>query len=672
MLLFVFGFVIILGRLFWVQVVDHTRYREVAKRQYESKVELRAERGSFFDRKNREIVGMIRTTSFAADPTVVEQPALIAQLLAGATGVSDNEYLAKLRTKGRRFVWLARGVNTALFPDLDILKDPGLIRVTEPKRNYLYGTVGAQLLGSTDVDNNGVTGLELQYDHALRGRPGFVIMQRDGRGRLRTGVNPERRSPQNGNNLTLTIDIEFQKVVEQELARGVAESGALSGTIVAMEPTTGYILAMASYPSYDPLRLDLTTNDALRIRAITDQYEPGSTVKAITAAALIQEGKLGPSDTVNMHGGTLHLGPYVIRDDHPMRQSTLQSALEQSSNVAFASSVQLLDDRVFYKYFRDFGFGIPTGIDIRGEVRGLLKKPTQFAFGTKNYMAHGYGLSCTALQILNAYATIANGGQMMEPRCVQRITDPAGKVVARFEPQKVRRVISEETAKKVTQMLIGAVERGTGVKAAIPGLSIAGKTGTSKQLILGSYEQTSAYTASFVGFYPAQRPQIAMIVLLDKPTTSIYGGTTAAPIFRRIVQKSLSMITLNPTEQQSLAASAAADSVVVPDIRGLRPSTADTILAKLGLRLADKSDNGIVLHQAPSAGTSVERGQVIQIRITPHQKKAHPDVRGMVLRRAISILHDAGYEVRVRGSGIVQEQHWTGDTCTLHASSSKP
>lgn len=665
-LVFSIGFALVLGRLFWVQVVNGPYYRSLAKKQYESKVELRAERGSLFDRNGREIVGMIRTTSFAADPTLVQNPNLIAQLLGVATEQSADVFLDKMRDKSRRFVWLARGINTALNPDLAHLRDQGLIRVTEPKRNFLYGPVGAQIIGTTDVDNNGLTGLELQFDSLLRGKSGFMVMQRDGRGRLRPGVNPERQSPRDGYNIQLTIDIELQRVVEQELKRGVADAGAAGGTVVAIEPSSGEILAMASWPSFDPNRLDNATSSAIRIHAITDQYEPGSTMKAITACALLEERKLAPDDKVDGHGGQLAAGRAVIRDDHPLSATSFRIALEQSSNVVFAQSSQLLDDRVFYKYVRDFGFGIPTGIDLPGEVRGVLKRPSTFDPYTKMYMAHGYELSCTALQMLNAYATIANDGVMMEPHCVRAIKSPQGKVLREFPAQRVRTVVSERTAHDVAAMLVGVVERGTGKNAQIPGVRIAGKTGTAQQLVDGLYSQ-KAYTSSFVGFYPANNPRVAMIVMLDRPTTSIYGGTVSAPIFRRIVQKTMTMLKLDANTIQNIAASASADSVRVPDIRGLHPSTADTMLQKLGLSVSNLVDTGIVSQQQPSPGTRVQRGSSVSISLTERKPQIPPNVKGLMLRRAITILHAAGYEVRIRGRGIVTGQEFANNVCTLTA-----
>jgi cell division protein FtsI (penicillin-binding protein 3) len=669
-LFFGVAFVVIIGRLFFVQVIEGARYRDLAKKQYESKVPLRAERGRLTDRNGRDMATMMKMTSFAADPTVLEQPELVAQLLAATGSEPASVYLNKIRSAKGRFVWLARGINTVLFPVLDTIKIRGLIRVKEPKRLFTHGPLAAQVIGTTDVDNNGLTGIELQYNEVLKGKSGFVVMQRDGMGRLRPGINPEREAALDGKSLQLTIDLEMQRVVEQELARGVYENGAISGTVIAIEPSTGDILAIASYPSFHPNRLDQATDDAIRIRSITDQYEPGSTMKAITAAALIEEGKISRLDPVDGGMGEIQMpGGAVIKDDHPVGQTNFQGALEQSSNVVFATLSRRLDDRVFYKYVRDFGFGIPTGIDLPGEVRGRLKRPNEFDVSTKSYMAFGYEVSATALQVLCAYAAIANNGVLMQPRIIQAVMQDKSNEMINIPPQKVRQVIRESTAEQLKEMLVGVVENGTATQAAIPGVRIAGKTGTAQQLTNGEYDRKN-YTASFVGYYPADKPRVAMIVMLDRPTASIYGGQTAAPIFRRIVQKTMTMLKLDVATQERIAATNVSDSVVVPDIRGLSYSTADSVLHRLGLRLDTAGAGPLVLRQTPTQGVRLERGSAVRAEFQQLANTSTlPSVVGFSLRKAITVLHAAGYEVRVRGSGKVVQQDWVNKTCIITAQS---
>lgn len=668
-LVILFGcvFAVIGLRLFWIQVIEGARYREQAKRQYESKVELRADRGMIRDRNGRTIASMTTLTSFAADPTILQREDDFVRLLAIADGRDEEWYRERIRKEKGRFTWLARGVNAVMYPALDTLRDRGIIRVREAKRHYAYGSVASQVLGTIDVDNNGLTGLELQFDHLLRGQPGFVVMQRDGRGRLRPGINPERRAPSNGVDLELSIDVEFQRIVEEELERGIRETGASGGTVIALHPATGDVLAMASWPTFHPLRLDRATNDAIRIRGITDMYEPGSTMKAFAAAALLEERVLAPNDVVDGRNGVYVVDGTTIKDDHPLGRVPFHVALEQSSNVVFASSIRSLDPRVYYKYLRDFGFGLPTGIDLPGEMRGRLRKPNEWEPSTPMYLAFGYGMSATALQIVNAYAAIANGGVLMQPRLVRALNDPHGERSRQIAPRRIRQVMSETTSKALANMLVGVVEHGTGTLAAIRGLRIAGKTGTAQQLDSGGYSRTN-YTASFVGFYPAEAPSVAMIVMLDKPMTTIYGGSAAAPIFRRIVQKSITMTTSDKTVQAQVIATSSADSVLVPDVRGLGTRQADSVLRIVGLT-STSSTSGTVVRQVPAAGMNVARGQCVTLEtvLVTNGSAAPPNVVGFTVRRALAILHGAGYDVRIRGSGKVVRQEWRKDTCIVYA-----
>jgi cell division protein FtsI (penicillin-binding protein 3) len=362
-------------------------------------------------------------------------------------------------------------------------------------------------------------------------------------------------------------------------------------------------------------------------------------------------------------------GGAVIKDDHPVGQTNFQGALEQSSNVVFATLSRRLDDRVFYKYVRDFGFGIPTGIDLPGEVRGRLKRPNEFDVSTKSYMAFGYEVSATALQVLCAYAAIANNGVLMQPRIIQAVMQDKSNEMINIPPQKVRQVIRESTAEQLKEMLVGVVENGTATQAAIPGVRIAGKTGTAQQLTNGEYDRKN-YTASFVGYYPADKPRVAMIVMLDRPTASIYGGQTAAPIFRRIVQKTMTMLKLDVATQERIAATNVSDSVVVPDIRGLSYSTADSVLHRLGLRLDTAGAGPLVLRQTPTQGVRLERGSAVRAEFQQLANTSTlPSVVGFSLRKAITVLHAAGYEVRVRGSGKVVQQDWVNKTCIITAQS---
>lgn len=667
------GFSLILGRLFIIQIIHGKEYQERARKQYEAKVELRAERGKITDRAGRVIATTVQSASFAIDPKMVEQKERICRIIAGLSGYSEQSLLQKIANNSERnFVWLARGVDIQHTALLDSIRDIGFIRLAEPRRNYVYGSMAAHIVGATDVDNRGLSGIELTYDSLLRGASGFALMQRDGRGKMRPGVNNIIQSVRNGNTVQLTIDAELQGIVEYELQQGIEGAKATSGTAIAINPTTGEILAMASYPTFNPNAVSTSNAEAMRLRAITDMYEPGSTFKLVTAAAALEEKVVSPETIVDGMNGEMRLNDgTIIRDHEPLGTCSLTQALEKSSNIVFANVAQKISSDKFYKYTRDFGFGIPIGFELPGEARGLLKKPEEYDRTTKLYMGHGYELAATALQTANAYATVANMGIMMKPYIVKALLDENGRVLQEFEPQKIRRVISEQTAKTLTTMFCSVVENGTGKEARVKGLSIAGKTGTAQQLVDGKYSK-SAYTASFAGFFPAESPRFVLLVMLDKPQTDIYGGTTAAPIFRRIVQR----IVMSPALASSLPTLAElgetllhSDTVAVPDVRGLEKDAAVAMLHQFGLRLKSNQNSGIVATQAVAPGTGIERGSEIEVSLRPKispdstqqhpSVEANPDVRGFTLRRAIALLHSAGIEVRIVGSGKVVRQTWS-------------
>jgi membrane peptidoglycan carboxypeptidase len=402
----------------------------------------------------------------------------------------------------------------------------------------------------------------------------------------------------------------------------------------------------------------------MRIRAITDTYEPGSTMKAITAAAAIEEGVVDAEEAIDGEGGVMQLGNYTIRDDHPVAEMNFRTAFEQSSNVAFAKIAGLLPAPRFYKYVRDFGFGIVSGIDLGGEARGDVKKPNDFTEGTQQFMAFGYQLAVTPLQIVTAYAAIANGGIMMKPHLLKRRLDREGSVVEEIEPQEIRRVVSGETAAAVRDLLVGVVEKGTGGAARIPGLRIAGKTGTAQQLFDGAYSKEK-YNASFAGFFPADDPKVALLVLLDSPTNGYYGGQVAAPIFREIARRVVNAsmhgsetelrIASREQDQRQAVPMAASETIAVPDLRGVELESARRVAERYGLRVMARGNGGLVVAQEPAPRASVELRGVVTL-VTGATPARMPDVRGMSVRRAVNLLNAGRIRPRIIGSGRVATQ----------------
>lgn len=658
------GLVIASVRLIKLQVVDGSEYAAIARRQYESRVTLQAERGTLFDRNGNLLATNSTSYSFAVDPTHVENPRKLATAFQRALGGEQREWLEKITRDNTSFVWLQRKVTGEALTALKDLDDNGLIKIKEPLRHFEYASLGAQAIGCTDIDNNGLSGVELFYNQQLRGADGFMVMQRDARGRRRPDADLPLAKPEHGEGLMLTLDINVQGIVEDELRKGVERAGAASGTAIAMDPRTGEILSIASWPSYDPNNPSSAEQSMIRVRAITDIYEPGSTMKIVTAAAAIEEEAVTPLDSINAEGGEYQLGNHIIRDDHPLKVTSFRTAFEESSNIVFAKVASRLPAPRFYKYVRDFGFGIISGIDLPGEARGEVKKPNEFSEGTQEFMAFGYQLAVTPLQLVTACAAIANGGVMMKPHLLKRRISKDQEVIEEVIPQEIRQVVSRETADSVRALMEGVVQHGTGKEARVDGLRIAGKTGTAQQLSNGSYSKEK-YNASFVGFFPADDPQVALLVLLDSPTNGYYGGQVAAPIFREIARRIMGVGTTPVEPQFQMAASDTiatryVGSAVVhaPELRGIEADAAGEIARKLGFRVIRRGAGNLVMTQSPMPGMAIEhRGILVLETEAPQTVGVLPDLRGLPLRRALNILNACRAKPKVAGSGMVQGQY---------------
>jgi cell division protein FtsI (penicillin-binding protein 3) len=659
------GLAVVTVRLAMLQIVHGSEYAEQARRQYESKVILQADRGPMFDRNGILLASNAVSISFAVDPKHVENPKKLAAAFAAALDEPEDIYLKKMETKGTSFVWLKRKVSGQALAMLKDLEDDGLIKINEPLRHFEYASLGAQAIGCTDIDNHGLSGVELYYDEALRGIDGYMVMQRDAKGHRRPDIDFPLSRPEHGEGLVLTLDINVQGIVEDELKKGVERAGAESGTAIALDPRTGEILAIATYPGFDPNNVKHADPAGIRVRAITDTYEPGSTMKTVTAAAAIEEGAVTTSEEIDGEGGTYQLGVHTIRDDHPAGMMTFRRSFEISSDIAFAKIASRLPGPRFYKYVRDFGFGIISGVDLPGEARGEVKKPSEFGEETQAFMAFGYQLSVTPLQLVSAYAAVANGGVMMKPHLLKRRLNRDGEVVEEVEPQEIRQVISQRTADTLRDLLVDVVENGTGREARIPGLRIAGKTGTSQQFANGTYSK-SKYNASFAGFFPADDPKVALLVLLDSPQNGYYGGQVAAPIFREIARRIVNATMEGSDPEPAIAAASdtvrtqpvrLAGRLHAPDLRGIDPEHARQIVEHAGLRIMVQGNGSFVATQTPAPGALIDRLAVVTVgTAAPARPKTMPDVRGMSLRRALNILNACRIQPRISGSGIVRGQ----------------
>ncbi len=659
-------FVVIALRLVQIQLIESGKYQEIARRQYEAKVILPAARGNLYDRNGKLLVSNTMMISFGADPKMVGNRAdAIATRFARVFESSRQSYLERLNRSDRHFVWLERRVPPSYSRQIRVREFEGTLELEEPQRLYHYDHVGGQLIGFTDVDNNGLSGIELQLNDELRGTNGFVIMQRDGLGRKRPSVDYPRVEPVNGKHAVLTLDIEYQAIVEEELHKGVERTGAQSGLALIMDPSTGEILAMAHYPSVNPNEPSKYEQSAMKNRVITDMYEPGSVFKVVTAGAALEHDLVKPEQKFFGENGSyvVSIGngkTRKISDMHKFGMLTLQEGMEQSSNIVMAKVSDLVGAELFYTTARDFGFGTKTGVDLPGEVGGELKKPNQWSGTSLNTMAYGYEVGVTPLQIACAYAAVANKGVLMKPFIVKQVLDENLQVLEEGHAQVVRKVINKNTALTLTRFFEGVVERGTGTAAKIPGLRVAGKTGTSRRIVEGHYDLGS-HIASFVGYFPADEPKVVCLVMLDDPHEGGYtGGLASAPIFRGIAQKIYA--TSGRFASRPPAAIAGKVLLVVPDVTSLKVEAAKTMLASNGFEAVLEGSGELVMRQSPAAGARQPRGSSISLvtggaqAALPPGYAVVPDVRGLSIRRAMNRLSTLQLDVDINGSGVVAAQ----------------
>lgn len=540
----VIAFVAVGARLVDLQVVSRDHYVQLGLDQRVRRVQLSAERGSIFDRNGNDLAVSVPAQTVWADPRLVRDAKGDAAKLAPILGIDAGDLQSRLSQHDKAFVYLARKVDDSTAAKVKALKLDGVSFLSESKRNYPAGTVAAPLLGFTGIDNNGLAGLETANDARLSGKPGELVFERDPRGReIPTGKRQFTPS-QRGQDLVLTIDESLQYETERVLTEEVAATGALHGTAIITDVKTGEVLAMASVDGAANGQPAHPATAAEHNRALTDVYEPGSTNKAITVAGAIEDGLIGPTTLFQVPDSIeISNTRFSDHDSHPVMPWTTADILRESSNIGAILIGQKLGKDRLDQYLRAFGFGTRTGLNFPGEEPGLLLRPDKYSGTSMATVPIGQGLAVTAMQMVDVYATIANGGIAHPPRLIAATVDARGKRhdIARAPSH---RVISQRTASLMNDMLQGVVQAGTGTLANVPGYAVAGKTGTS----LKAPYSSGQYIASFAGFAPARSPQLAAITVLDTPQTNIYGGTVAAPVFARIMQYALRLEKIPPTD----------------------------------------------------------------------------------------------------------------------------
>jgi cell division protein FtsI (penicillin-binding protein 3) len=548
------GWVVLIAlRLYQLQVLQHDRYVAKAERQQQRVVTLDPPRGTIYDAAGRELAVSVQVDSVYAVPPEVQDPPATARALAGAVAGLDASRLARQLGADREFAWVARKLDPPSAAAVRRLALPGIYFLPESKRYYPMRELAAQVLGYVGTDNHGLAGLELLYDKTVAGRPGVRTVLRDAR--RGTVVSPDLSSaePEPGRDLYLTLDAAVQHVVERELAKAVEERGAKRGSAVFLDPATGGVLAMASYPAFDPNDFGSYPEGRWRNRAIMDVYEPGSTFKVVTAAAALESGVVRAEDEFDCEMGGITVYGIHIRDHKPYGRLTFAQVVAKSSNVGVIKASLLIGGERLYQTIRGFGFGRPTGIDLPGESAGILHPLASWQPITKCYLAFGQGLSVTPLQLATAVAAVANEGNLPRPYVVAAMGGARGREPRYAAPPVVGHPIAPATARELTRLLEGVVTDGTGRGAAIAGYRVAGKTGTAQIPVSGGYSH-SAHLPSFVGFAPADRPALVGVVAIDEPQgIAYYGGQVAAPVFGAVARQVLLYLGVRP-ERQPLAA----------------------------------------------------------------------------------------------------------------------
>ncbi len=556
LLLLLCGFGVILFRLVNLQVLQAAALTAKADRQHQKTVSFEGVRGSVVDRHGKVLAMNMEVPSVFGVPFSLESPSSAARHLSPVLHIKSDEIEKKLR-QDKNFVWVARKITPEQGRRLEQLSLDGIGVVMEGRRFYPKGPLLAHVLGFAGMDGQGLEGLERRYDAQLRGEKRVTILQRDALGRTVFPKGLQEQMPAPGQALTLTIDEVVQYIAEKELEEAVNHARAKAGTIIVIEPSTGAILAMAVSPRFDPNAVAALTADRWRNRALTDTYEPGSTMKVVVAAAALEEKLMAPGTMVFGENGHMVVANTTIHDHEKMGWITFAQMIQKSSNIGAAKTGMILGEQRLYRYLQAFGFGQRTDIDLPGEVSGLLKAPKEWGKRSLASISMGQEIGVTPLQMVSAVATLANGGVMMKPYVVSEVRDQKGHLLKETLPQVKRRAISPDTARTLTAILEGVVTNGTGTKAAIPGFRVAGKTGTAQKIDprTGAYSSTQ-FVGSFVGFVPADAPRLAMIVVIDEPQGEAWGGVVSAPVFRRVGEQVLNYLGVSREDTVKIALAA--------------------------------------------------------------------------------------------------------------------
>ena len=635
--IFVLWVVGIQARLLYLQVHKHEALQARAENQSARTMDISAKRGDILDRYGRVLAYSVDADSVYGVPSEIENAAdAAAKLCAALSDCASKEseaIAARLRQK-RAFVYVRRRVTPSQARRIAELNLEGVGFIKEDRRFYPKKQLAAQLLGFVGVDNKGLAGIEAAYDSQISGAVGRLLYQTDARGRAFSRLE---RPPTAGATVELTIDEYLQHVAERELREAVAHNRAAGGTVLIMAPRTGEILALANEPTFNPNAFSSASPERRRNRAVQDIYEPGSTFKLVTASAAIEERVIGVDDMIDVSGGRIRFGSRVIHDTHDYGSLSFTDVMVKSSNVGAIKVGLTLGPERLGLYTRRFGFGRALSPDFPGETTGIVWDPRKLDMSALASMSMGYQVGVTPLQMVAAISSVANGGDLIQPRVVRALIRDGKRI--EVKPAVLGRTITKDTAATLTTIMEQIVERGTATYAQVDGYTIAGKTGTAAKLVNGRYSN-SDYFASFVAFLPSRNPVATIIVVIDSPHGhGYYGGPIAGPVFKRIAEATLRHLGVAPTlnapppvlvartsdrpeiqpvrnqrDASIVHVGSASDAHDLPDLRGLSAREALRVLTSVGLT-AHITGNGVVASQSPAPGTPIEPGLACVLKL---------------------------------------------------------
>jgi cell division protein FtsI/penicillin-binding protein 2 len=648
---------IVAARLGYFQIVQHSRYHGIVMRQSSGTVGIPAPRGVVYDRRGQTVAKNIIAKSLYAYPVSRSQVNRVAAYVESLLDLPKGAAVRKYSLKSRRFSWIQRAMDDDLAARIEKEAPPGLHLREEQCRSYPYASIGRQILGFTDIDNRGQSGIELSCDSILAGDSGVADIRRDGLRNTYRVHESALISPNPGKALVLTVDWRFQDIVEDELQKAVRKHNAQYGMAAFLDCHTGEILAIAHF---DPK--ETNPERPTKLRAVADWFEPGSVFKPFVAAGLLDAGLVDYQDTTYCEMGKWKVGRRILHDDKELEWLTFREIIEYSSNIGIGKYATQLGGDGLVASCRRFGFGQKLRSGLPGESAGRLANPGRWSDYTIAALAMGHSIAVTTLHMAAAFGAIANGGDVYRPHIVLGMVNGHGQLIRRGKPDLISRGMGEDHVDSLHAFLRGVVEHGTAEPVNSPIIAIAGKTGTGEIPDLKTGRMLkNRYVGSFGGFFPAEKPQIAGIVVIVDPRRITYGGHTAGPAYRKMAER---FVVMNPDRfglsNRTLAEreSPGIKSVEAPDLMGRDVELARELAVRAGLDYRTSGDRGAVVWQFPPPDRLVLEGDHILVAVAENEEgvSVMPDLQGLPVRTAAAFMSFAGLPFRVQGSGIVSRQ----------------